>query len=94
MHAESKGEFIIHFVEESYDVMFSRKEVSHGQFDSFKANDGISKPHKSNLKKLAKFGKKIRKCQLSSLDTNRLPKLLKRTYKYGLRSFFISDVAL
>ena len=37
-----------YFVEESYDVMFSRKEVSHGQFDSFKANDGISKPHKSN----------------------------------------------
>lgn len=48
MHAESKGEFIIHSVKESYDVMFSRKEVSHGQFDSFKANDGISKPHKSN----------------------------------------------
>lgn len=49
MHAESKGEFIIHFVEQSYDVMFSRKEISHGQFDSFKANDGISKPHKSKI---------------------------------------------
>lgn len=48
VHAESKREFIIHFVEQSYDVMFSRKEISHGQFDSFKANDGISKPHKSN----------------------------------------------
>ena len=39
---------IIHFVEESYDVMFSRKEFSHRQFDSFKANDSISEPCKSN----------------------------------------------